>query len=372
MVAIMSVSVSILRETAPNEKRIALVPESVKKLTDKGFTIYIEKGAGENARYPDSSYRESGAEVLESVKEILSRSQIILKVQPPTPEEIDAISPGSFVIGFLQHYKYPERVKMMAERNINAFAMELIPRISRAQSIDALSSQAAVAGYKAAIIAANLSSRFFPMLTTAAGTIRPSKVLVIGAGVAGLQAIATSRRLGAVVEAFDVRKAAKEEIESLGARFLEAPVIAEGTGGYARELTQEEKDMQHKFMADNIGKADVVITTAQVPGKKAPIIITRDMVEKMKPSSIIVDIAAENGGNCELTKPDETVEYKGVLIYGPLNLPSTLPMHASEMYSKNLVNFLNLLSKDGKTLDVDFSDEILQKSCVTFKGETKI
>ncbi len=368
----MSVSVSIIREKAPNEKRIALVPESVKKLTDKGFTIYIEKGAGEDARYPDSSYRESGAEVLESAKEVLSRSQIILKVQPPTPEEIDAISPGSFVIGFLQTYKYPERVKMMAERNINAFAMELIPRISRAQSIDALSSQAAVAGYKAAIIAANLSSRFFPMLTTAAGTIRPSKVLVIGAGVAGLQAIATSRRLGAVVEAYDVRKVAKEEIESLGARFLEAPVIAEGTGGYARELTQEEKDMQHKFMADNIGKADVVITTAQVPGKKAPIIITRDMVEKMKPSSIIVDIAAENGGNCELTKPDETVEYKGVLIYGPLNLPSTLPTHASEMYSKNLVNFLNLLSKDGKTLDVDFSDEILQKSCVTFKGETKI
>lgn len=368
----MSFSIAIIREITPDEKRVALVPETVKKLTDKGFKVYLEKGAGENARYPDSSYRESGAEVLESAREVLSRSQIILKVQPPTPEEIDTITPDSFLIGFLQHYKYPERIKMMAERKINAFAMELIPRISRAQSIDALSSQAAVAGYKAAIIAANMSSRFFPMLTTAAGTIRPSKVLVIGAGVAGLQAIATSRRLGAVVEAYDVRKAVKEEIQSLGAKFLESPLVAEGTGGYARELTQEEKEMQHKFMADNIGRADVVITTAQVPGKKAPIIITRDMVERMRPSSIIIDIAAENGGNCELTKPGDIVEHKGVLIYGPLNLPSTLPTHASEMYSKNLLNFLNLLTKDGKTLDVDFNDEVLQKSCLTYKGETKI
>ena len=368
----MSLNLSIIKEITQDEKRIALVPESVKKLTDKGFKVYVERDAGTNAHYPDSQYRESGAEVLESAGEVLSRSQIILKVQPPIPEEIDKILPNSFVIGFMQHYKYPERVKMMAERNINAFAMELIPRITRAQSIDALSSQAVVAGYKAAVIAANLSSRFFPMLTTAAGTIRPSKVLVIGAGVAGLQAIATSRRLGAVVEAYDVRKAAKEEIESLGARFLETPVVADGAGGYARELTQEEKDTQHKFMADNIGKADIVITTAQVPGKKAPVIITKDMVEKMKPSSVIVDIAAENGGNCELTRPDETVEYRGVVIYGPLNLPSTLPSHASEMYSKNLLNFLNLLTKDGTTLDVDFNDEVLQKSCITFKGETKI
>lgn len=368
----MSLNISIIRETTPGEKRVALVPESVKKLTDKGFKVYVERDAGKNAHYPDLFYKESGAEVLESAKEVLSQSQIVLKVQPPAPEEIDAISPGSFVIGFSLYYKYPERLKQMAVRNINAFAMELIPRISRAQSIDALSSQAAVAGYKAAVIAANLSSRFFPMLTTAAGTVRPSKVLVIGAGVAGLQAIATARRLGAVVEAYDVRKAAKEEIESLGARFLESPVVAEGTGGYARELTQEEKDMQHKFMAENIGRADVVITTAQVPGRKAPVIITRDMVEKMKPSSVIVDIAAENGGNCELTKPGETVEFRGILIYGPLNLPSTLPTHASEMYSKNIVNFLNLLTKDGKTLDVDFNDEILQKSCITYKGEIKI
>ena len=368
----MSLGIAIIRETTPNEKRVALVPESVKKLIDKGFKVYVERDAGKNAHYLDSYYKESGAEVLENPKEVFSRSQIILKVQPPTPEEIDAIATGSFVIGFLQHYRYPERVKKMAEKGINAFAIELVPRITRAQSIDALSSQAAVAGYKAAVIAANLSSRFFPMLTTAAGTVRPSKVLVIGAGVAGLQAIATARRLGAVVEGYDVRKAAKEEIESLGARFLESPVVAEGTGGYARELTQEEKDTQHKFMADNIGKADVVITTAQVPGRKAPIIITRDMVEKMKPSSVIVDVAAENGGNCELTKPGETVESGGVLIYGPLNLPSTLPTHASEMYSKNLFNFLNLLTKDGKTLDVDFNDEVLQKSCITYKGEIKI
>ena len=368
----MSFSIAIIREITPDENRVALVPESVKKLTDKGFKVYLEKGAGENARYSDTSYRESGAEVLENAREVLSRSQIILKVQPPTPEEIDAITPDSFLIGFLQHYKYPERIKKMAERKINAFAMELIPRITRAQSIDALSSQAAVAGYKAAIIAANMSTRFFPMLTTAAGTIRPSKVLVIGAGVAGLQAIATSRRLGAIVEAYDVRKAAKEEIQSLGAKFLESPLVAEGTGGYARELTQEEKDQQHKFMADSIGRTDIVISTAQVPGKKAPLIITTDMVEKMRPSSVIVDIAAENGGNCELTKPGETVEHKGVLIYGPLNLPSTLPTHASEMYSKNLLNFLNLLTKDGKTLDVDFNDEVLQKSCLTYKGETKI
>lgn len=368
----MSFSIAVLREVTPDEKRVALVPDSVKRLTDKGIKVYLEKGAGENAHYPDLSYRESGAEILENSREVLSRSQIILKVQPPTPEEIDGINTGSFIIGLLQHYKYPERIKMMAEKKINAFAMELIPRISRAQSIDALSSQAGVAGYKAAIIAANLSSRFFPMLTTAAGTIRPSKVLVIGAGVAGLQAIATSRRLGAVVEAYDVRKAVKEEIESLGAKFLESPLVAEGTGGYARELTQEEKDQQHKFMADNIGKADVVITTAQVPGKKAPVIITNDMVEKMRPSSVIIDIAAENGGNCELTKPGEIVEHKGVIIYGPLNLPSTLSTHASEMYSKNLLNFLNLLTKDGKTMDVDFNDEVLQKSCLTYKGELKI
>ncbi|MGB9715074.1 MAG: Re/Si-specific NAD(P)(+) transhydrogenase subunit alpha [Thermodesulfovibrionales bacterium] len=368
----MGINVGFIKEIIPDEKRVALVPESVKKLTDKGFKVFLEKGAGEKASYPDSSYIESGAEILESVREVLSRSQIILKVQPPTPEEIIAINPDSFIIGFLQHYRYPERIKMLADKKINSFAMELIPRITRAQSIDALSSQAAVAGYKAAIISASLSSRFFPMLTTAAGTIRPSRVLVIGAGVAGLQAIATSRRLGAIVEAYDVRKAVKEEIQSLGAKFLESPVVAEGTGGYARELTQEEKDLQHRFMAENIGRADVVISTAQVPGKKAPIIITKDMVEKMKPSSVIIDVAAENGGNCELTKPGEIVEYKGIIIYGPLNLPSTLATHASEMYSKNLLNFLTLLTKDGKTLDVDFNDEILQKSCLTYKGEIKI
>lgn len=368
----MGISVGFIKEIIPDEKRVALVPESVKKLTDKGFRVLLEKGAGDRACYPDSYYKEAGAEVIESVKEVLSLSQIILKVQPPEPEEIDVIKPDSFIIGFLQHYKYPERIKMMTDKKINSFAMELIPRITRAQSIDALSSQAAVAGYKSAIIAANMSSRFFPMLTTAAGTIRPSRVLVIGAGVAGLQAIATSRRLGAIVEAYDVRKAVKEEIQSLGAKFLESPVVAEGTGGYARELTQEEKDLQHRFMAENIGRADIVISTAQVPGKKAPIIITKDMVERMKPSSVIIDISAENGGNCELTKPGEIVEYKGIIIYGPLNLPSTLAMHASEMYSKNLLNFLMLLTKDGKTLDVDFNDEILQKSCVTYKGEIKI
>ncbi|NWF53139.1 MAG: Re/Si-specific NAD(P)(+) transhydrogenase subunit alpha [Nitrospirae bacterium] len=368
----MSINIGFIKEITPDEKRVALVPESVKKLSDKGFRVFLEKGAGEKARYHDLSYKESGAEILESAKEALSRSQIILKVQPPSPDEIEAINPDSFLIGFLQHYKYPERINMMADKKINAFAMELIPRITRAQSIDALSSQAAVAGYKAAIIAANMSSRFFPMLTTAAGTIRPSRVLVIGAGVAGLQAIATSRRLGAIVEAYDVRKAVKEEIQSLGAKFLESPLVAEGAGGYARELTQEEKDMQHRFMADNIGRADIVISTAQVPGKRAPIIITKDMVEKMKPSSIIIDIAAENGGNCELTKPGEIIDYEGVLIYGPLNLPSTLATHASEMYSKNLLNFLILLTKEGKTLDVDFNDEILLKSCVIFKGEIKI
>jgi NAD(P) transhydrogenase subunit alpha len=368
----MNINIGFIKEITPDEKRVALVPESVKKLTDKGFKVFLEKGAGDKARYPDLSYKESGAEVLETAKDTLSHSHIILKVQPPTPEEIEAINPDSFLIGFLQHYKYPERIKMMADKKINAFAMELIPRITRAQSIDALSSQAAVAGYKAAIIAANMSSRFFPMLTTAAGTIRPSRVLVIGAGVAGLQAIATSRRLGAIVEAYDVRKAVKEEIQSLGAKFLESPIVAEGAGGYARELTQEEKDMQHRFMAENIGRSDVVISTAQVPGKRAPIIITKDMVEKMKPSSVIIDIAAENGGNCELTKPGEIIDYKGVLIYGPLNLPSTLATHASEMYSKNLLNFLTLLTKEGKTLEVDFNDEVLLKSCVTFKGEIKI
>ena len=296
---------------------------------------------------------------------------MLLTVQPPSLEQIAGLRAGSTVIGYLQPHLSPERTKALRERKITAFAMELLPRTTRAQAMDVLSSQASVAGYKAVLIAAEAAPKFFPMLTTAAGTIRPCKVLIVGAGVAGLQAIATARRLGAQVEGFDVRPEVKEQIESLGAKFLDLGVSASGSGGYARELTAEEREKQQQALAEHLKGIDVVVTTAAVPGRKAPRIISKAMVDGMKPGAVIVDIAAETGGNCEYSEAGKSVvTANGVTVIGTVNLPSTTPIHASEMYSKNLYNFIELSLKDG-AFTLDWTDELIAKSCLTHDGEIK-
>ncbi|MDE2089388.1 MAG: Re/Si-specific NAD(P)(+) transhydrogenase subunit alpha [Gammaproteobacteria bacterium] len=361
----MPIRVAVPKETAPGERRVALVPGVAERLIKLGAEIVLEKGAGAASFFADGAY--GGVQIAPSAAELYRGAEVVFKVQPPSEAEIDLMREGAMLIGFLLPYRYPERVARLRDRKITSFAMELVPRISRAQSMDALSSQAAVAGYKAALMAAELTGRFFPMLTTAAGTIRPARVLVIGAGVAGLQAIATAKRLGAMVEAYDVRPATKEQVQSLGAKFLEIEVKAEGTGGYARELTDEEKRQQQEMLARHIGEADAVIATAAVPGRPAPRIITRAAVEAMKPGAVIVDLAAESGGNCELTRPGERVEHGGVTVYGPLNVPSLLPVHASEMYAKNLFNFFSPMVKEG-TLQPDWNDEVIAGSALTRDG----
>ena len=367
----MAIRVAVPKETAPKERRVAVTPEIAGRLVKQGYTVRVEAGAGEGAYFPDAAYEAAGAEVVPDKAALYPEAELILKVQPPDEDEVDLMQKGAVVVGFLQPHRYPERVKKMAEKGVNAFALELIPRITRAQAMDVLSSQATAVGYKAALIGADLLPKFFPMLTYAAGTIRPAKVLVLGAGVAGLQAIATARRLGAVVEAYDVRRAAGEQVRSLGAKFLELDIDAEAEGGYARELTPEEKEKEKQMVADAVARADVIITTAQIPGKRAPILITKEMVERMRPGAVIIDVAAESGGNCELTQPGEKVEHNGVTIYGPINLPSELAVHASEMYAKNLYNFISLLTQDGETLAPDWSDEILAKSVLIWDGEVK-
>jgi NAD(P) transhydrogenase subunit alpha len=291
-----------------------------------------------------------------------------MKVQPPTIEEIEALKPGAIVVGFMQAYKQHELVRKLCEKNVTSFAVELIPRISRAQSMDALSSQAAVAGYKAVLIGASEQDKFVPMLTTAAGTIRPSKYLIIGAGVAGLQAIATAKRLGAVVEGFDVRSATREQVESLGAKFVDTGIVAEGEGGYARELTAEEQQAQQAVLDKHIAQADVVITTAAVPGRPAPRIVSKAAVEAMKPGAVIVDLGAESGGNCELTQAGQTVVHNDVSIIGPVNLPASLPRHASEMYARNLLNFIQPAIVEG-ALNIDWEDEVFAGAVLTRDGE---
>ncbi len=367
----MAIRVAVPKETAPKERRVAVTPEIAGRLVKQGFSVRVEAGAGEGAYFPDAAYEAAGAEVVPDKAALYPEAELILKVQPPDEDEVDLMQKGAVVVGFLQPHRFPERVKRMAEKGVNAFALELIPRITRAQAMDVLSSQATAVGYKAALIGADLLPKFFPMLTYAAGTIRPAKVLVLGAGVAGLQAIATARRLGAVVEAYDVRRAAGEQVRSLGAKFLELDIDAEAEGGYARELTPEEKEKEKQMVADAVARADVIITTAQIPGKRAPILITKEMVERMRPGAVIIDVAAESGGNCELTQPGEKVEHNGVTIYGPINLPSELAVHASEMYAKNLYNFIALLTQDGETLAPDWSDEILAKSVLIWDGEVK-
>jgi proton-translocating NAD(P)+ transhydrogenase subunit alpha len=361
----MPVVIGALKEVAPNESRVALVPEVAGKFAALGARIVIERGAGEAAQFPDSSFKNT--EFLPAAQALLQAADVLLKVQPPTTEEIAALRKGAVVIGFMQAHQRADVVRALRDRGITSFAMEFVPRISRAQSMDALSSQAAVAGYKAVLIGANTLDKFFPMLTTAAGTIRPALVLVVGAGVAGLQAIASARRLGAVVEAYDVRSATREQVKSLGAKFVDTGVSAEGTGGYARELTEEEKRQQQEVLDQRIAAADVVITTAAVPGRTAPRIISRAAVERMKPGAVIVDIAAESGGNCELTRAGETVLHRGVKIVGPVNLASQLAYHASEMYARNLLNFLKPAIDKGE-LRIDWNDEVFAQSCVTHEG----
>jgi len=363
----MPVVVGVLKETAAKETRVAVVPEIAAKLNSLGCRVLIERGAGAAAHFPDALYTD--AEFSDAAA-VLSRADILLKVQPPSLEEVAALRQGAVIIGFMQAYARPDLVRALGERAITSFAMELVPRISRAQSMDALSSQASVSGYKAALIAADTLERFMPMLTTAAGTIRPATVLVIGAGVAGLQAIATAKRLGAAVEAYDVRSATKDQVKSLGAKFVETGVSAEGAGGYARELTAEERGKQQEVLDARIAASDAVISTASVPGRAAPRIILESAVMRMKAGSVIVDLAAEQGGNCELTKPGETVVHGGVKILGPLNLPATLPYHASEMYSRNLFNLLKPAISAGE-LAIDWSDEVFAGAVLTHAGEIK-
>lgn len=361
----MPIQVAVPKEITAGEQRVALVPELVQRYVQLGVTVMLETGAGLGSHFPDAAY--AGA-VAVATDMLYAQANIILKVQPPTLAEIARMAPNTVVIGFMAPHRYPERIQALQAQQVTSFAMELIPRISRAQSMDALSSQAAVAGYKAVLMAANLSGRFYPMLTTAAGTIRPSKVLVLGAGVAGLQAIATARRLGAIVEAYDVRPAVKEQVQSLGATFVETGVTAEGSGGYARALTPEEQQQSQQVLEQHLLKADAIITTAAIPGRQAPLLVSAAVIEQMKPGTVIVDLAAESGGNCALTKPGETITTdQGVIISGPLNIASLLPVHASEMYAKNLLNFIAPLIKTGNWSPA-WDDEIVQGSLLTHEG----
>lgn len=352
--------IAVLKERAPGEQRVALVPDSVARLVKAGFEVVVEQGAGAQATLPDELYTRAGATIAPNASEACQGSDVVLKVQRPAADETSTIPDGATLIGLLQPATAKPLAESLATRRITAMAMELVPRISRAQSMDALSSQATVAGYKAVLIGSAAMSRLLPMLTTAAGTIAPAKAFVLGAGVAGLQAIATARRLGAVVSAFDVRPAVREQVQSLGAVFIAADMVqagAEGAGGYAKELAHDQHERELEAIHRHIKDMDLVITTAQIPGKPAPVLITRAMVNDMKPGAVIVDLAAETGGNCELTRAGETVNAGGVLVIGPVNLAATIPYHASQMYSKNLETLLKHLVADGK-LNIDPKDEI--------------
>ena len=363
----MPLTLAVARERSDGESRTALVPETAKKFAALGAQLRMEQSAGVQSHFLDPDY--VGVDFMPSLEATYAAAELILRVTPPSLAEIAAMPEGAVLIGLLKPYESKERLAALNARKITAFSLELLPRISRAQSMDALSSQGACAGYQCGLIAAARCTKFFPMLTTAAGTIRPARVLVIGAGVAGLQAIATCKRLGAMVEAYDVRAAAKEQIESLGAKFVDTGVSADGAGGYARELTAEEKAAQTEKLAKAVAASDVVITTAAIPGKKAPVIVTRDMVGRMKYGAIIVDMAAESGGNCELTQPGEHVIANDVNIHGPLNLPSRMPTHASELYAKNIYNFLSPWIKDG-ALNIDWSDEVVAGTVLCRDGAT--
>jgi proton-translocating NAD(P)+ transhydrogenase subunit alpha len=351
------------REREQGERRVAVVPESVPKLSALGLDVRIERGAGAEASFPDGAYADAGAQVVDDVLD----AEIVAKVTKPSDGEVTRLENGAVLIAFLQPLTDPAGIERLGAQGVTAFAMESIPRITRAQPMDALSSQATVSGYKAVLLAAERLPRFFPMLMTAAGTVTPAKVLILGAGVAGLQAIATARRLGAVVSGFDVRPVVKEQVESLGATFLELSVRGEETeGGYARELTAEQQAQQQAELAERIADFDVVITTALIPGRPAPKLIPASAVEAMRPGSVIVDLAAEAGGNCELTRPGEEAKVEGVTIVGLTNLPSTMPYHASQLYSRNVTALVQLLVADGE-LRLDWDDEVVAGACVTGK-----
>jgi NAD(P) transhydrogenase subunit alpha len=363
-------NVVIPKEVAPGERRVAATPDVVARIVKSGNSVFVERAAGDAAGFPDDQYSTAGASVVDSAAGAYANAGLVLKVQRPLDEEIALIPEGSALIAFLQPLFKPEFSQKLAQRRITSFSMELIPRISRAQSMDALSSQATVSGYKAVLLAADALPKFFPMLMTAAGTIPPAKVLVLGAGVAGLQAIATARRLGAVVTGFDVRAVVKEQIESLGATFLSSAPheSAEGAGGYAKELPEEQQRRDQELIAKTAATTDVIVTTALIPGRRAPLLITAAAVGGMRVGSVIVDLAAEQGGNCELCEPGSTVVRHGVTIMGPLNLPSSMPLHASQLYAKNVLALFDHLVHDGK-LAIDMNDEITRGVTVTLDGE---
>ena len=354
----MGITIGVARETAAGERRTALTPETCRKLVAAGVQVRVEAGVGAGAYFADAAYVEAGGEVVDTAVDAWGDAAVVLCVQPPEVTALHALAPGTVVIGLLQPEADPARGAAIVAQGLTTFPLERLPRTTRAQAMDVLSSQAGMAGYKAVLIGAQLAPRFFPMLTTAAGTIRPSRVLVLGAGVAGLQAIATARRLGAQVEGFDVRPETREQIESLGARFLDLGVHAAGEGGYARALTEAERAEQQRRLSAHLTSIDVVICTAAVPGRRAPTLLTRAMVAGMRPGGVIVDLAAETGGNCELTVPGETVEQAGVTIAGPLGLASLGATHASEMYARNVLNFVQLMLEDG-ALALDWSDALL-------------
>ena len=365
-------NVVIPKETLDNESRVAATPSSIKELVKAGLSVMVETQAGIKSHVSDTDFKDAGASIIDSKEELLSKADVVLKVLPPTLDQIVLLQPKSIVVSLCQTTRDIDTVKALKEQSVTSFSMHLIPRTTLAQKMDALSSQANIAGYKAVLIAASKLGVYMPLLMTAAGTIRPAKVLVLGAGVVGLQAIATAKRLGAQVEAFDVRPIVKEQVESLGAKFIEVDSSNDsegvGDGGYAKETSEDYKNRQQKLIHDHISKSDIVVTTALIPGKPAPKLIPESMVNSMKPGSIIMDLASENGGNCELTKKDEIIMHNGVIINGSSNIPGSMPVHASELYAKNITAFLTYMIEDGE-LKLDLDDEIISSSMYTHLGE---
>jgi H+-translocating NAD(P) transhydrogenase subunit alpha len=369
--------IAVAKEIEVCERRVALIPDIVARLVKQGLEVLVETGAGDRAFFSDAAYEAAGATIIADTARVWGEADVVLKVSPPQERsdgssEVELLREGSVLISFLNPLGNPAVAQKLAERKVSALSMEMIPRSTRAQSMDALSSQASISGYKAVLIGAAALPKYFPMLTTAAGTIAPAKVFVMGAGVAGLQAIATARRLGAIVEAFDIRPAVKEEVLSLGAKFVEVKLDEETAtaGGYAREISEDSRKRTQELVAAHIKTADVVITTAQVPGKKAPLLVTEEMVMGMKTGSVIVDIAAEQGGNCACTEPGKDIIKHGVTIIGPINLPSSVPVHASQLYSKNVTSLLQLIIKNN-AIQIDFGDDIINDTCITHAGEIR-
>lgn len=364
--------IAIPKENSDREKRVSLIPDTVEKLVGKGLDVWVESDAGQNANYPDSAYEEAGASIVSDRNKLFSETDILISIQTPGEEDLNRLKEGSILICLLWARQNEETVELLKEKNITALGMDAVPRISRAQNMDALSSMSSIAGYKASLIAANELDRYMPMMMTAAGTVAPAKVLVLGAGVAGLQAIATAKRLGAVVEAFDIRPAVKEQVESLGASFVEVPDLEEDSeteGGYAKELAEDQQERQRQVIHQHAKKSDIIITTALIPGKPAPLLVTREMVDDMHPGAVIVDLAAEQGGNCEVTEAGKTSVVNDVKVIGPLNVPSKLAYHASQLYSKNMLALVEHLLNEENRPEFDFEDEITLNTTITHQGD---